>query len=233
MNRVVVPEVPEPGGRVVVDAAGSHHLLRVQRVARGAAVVATDGAGRQAETRLVDVLDGLAVLEVLTLRVPPPAPARVVLLGLPRGPAVEEALTLGTEAGATRFLLVRAERSPPGEVRPDRLDRVLRAAVTQCDRPDTPALSGPLPLAAALAALDTALAARFVGAREGEEPPPGASARDGVLAVGPEGGWSPAERALLGEAGFVPLCLGPWILRTPTAVAAGLARLFSARPAPP
>ena len=36
MNRVVVPAVPEPGGRVIVDAAGSHHLLRVQRVARGA-----------------------------------------------------------------------------------------------------------------------------------------------------------------------------------------------------
>ena len=233
MNRVVVPRVPEPGGRVEVDAAGSHHLLRVQRVARGAAVVATDGSGRQAETRLVDVSEGRAVLEVLRLREAPARPARVVLLGLPRGPALEEALTLGTEAGATSFLLVRADRSPPGETRPDRLERVLRAAVTQCDRPDTPTLSGPAPLSATLSALDPALSDRFLGERAGEAPPPGVGARAAALAIGPEGGWSPGEQAQLLAAGFHPLDLGPWILRTPTAVAAGLARLFSGRPAPP
>lgn len=226
MNRVVVPAVPEPGGRVIVDAAGSHHLLRVQRVARGAAVVATDGQGRQAETRLVAVEEGLAVLEVLRLRPVPLTPTRVVVLGLPRGPAAEEALTLGTEAGATRFLLVRAERSPPGEPRPDRLERVLRAAVTQCDRPDTPALSAPSPLPTALAALDPSLTDRFVGDRDGEAPSAGLGARPAALAIGPEGGWSPRELQTFAAAGFTPLALGPWILRTPTAVAVGLGRLL-------
>jgi 16S rRNA (uracil1498-N3)-methyltransferase len=42
------------------------------------------------------------------------------------------------------------------------------------------------------------------------------------LVVGPEGGWSDAERRLLQEAGARPLALGGRILRAETAVVAGL-----------
>jgi 16S rRNA (uracil1498-N3)-methyltransferase len=46
-----------------------------------------------------------------------------------------------------------------------------------------------------------------------------------VLAVGPEGGWSPRDRAQLLAAGFAGLRLGPRILRTETAGMAALAAL--------
>lgn len=45
------------------------------------------------------------------------------------------------------------------------------------------------------------------------------------VAIGPEGGWSPREMERLLGAGFRPLGLGPWILRTPTAVAVALGAL--------
>ncbi|WP_052557976.1 RsmE family RNA methyltransferase [Enhygromyxa salina] len=48
------------------------------------------------------------------------------------------------------------------------------------------------------------------------------------LLVGPEGGLTPAEIEAAAAAGFVPTRLGPWILRTPTAVVALLARFGSA-----
>ncbi|MDP2877041.1 MAG: 16S rRNA (uracil(1498)-N(3))-methyltransferase [Holophaga sp.] len=47
-----------------------------------------------------------------------------------------------------------------------------------------------------------------------------------TLAVGPEGGWIEAELASLIRAGFCPVDLGPRILRTETAVAALVGRLF-------
>ncbi len=49
-----------------------------------------------------------------------------------------------------------------------------------------------------------------------------------VLAVGPEGGWTEAEVALLEAKGFVRRSLGPRILRTDTATVALLARLAPA-----
>jgi len=48
---------------------------------------------------------------------------------------------------------------------------------------------------------------------------------DCVLAVGPEGGWSPRDRQALQAAGFEGLRLGPRILRTETAGIAAIAAL--------
>jgi 16S rRNA (uracil1498-N3)-methyltransferase len=46
-----------------------------------------------------------------------------------------------------------------------------------------------------------------------------------VLAIGPEGGWSDAERRLLASRGAIALSLGTRVLRAETAVFAGLAVL--------
>ena len=56
----------------------------------------------------------------------------------------------------------------------------------------------------------------------GAMPAPGGAC---VLAVGPEGGWSPRDRAQLEAAGFTGLRLGPRILRTETAGIAAIAAL--------
>ena len=47
-----------------------------------------------------------------------------------------------------------------------------------------------------------------------------------VVALGPEGGWTDDEVALLEAHGFARLSLGPRILRTDTAAIAVLARLM-------
>jgi 16S rRNA (uracil1498-N3)-methyltransferase len=48
------------------------------------------------------------------------------------------------------------------------------------------------------------------------------------LLIGPEGGWTGAERTRAREAGWSPVSLGPYILRTETAAIAALAVLASA-----
>jgi RsmE family RNA methyltransferase len=47
-----------------------------------------------------------------------------------------------------------------------------------------------------------------------------------TLAIGPEGGWVDAEVQSLLKAGLQPLDLGPRILRTETALAALVGKLF-------
>ncbi|HEY8378981.1 MAG TPA: RsmE family RNA methyltransferase, partial [Nannocystis sp.] len=56
----------------------------------------------------------------------------------------------------------------------------------------------------------------------------GARERAGArLCVGPEGGFVADEARLLQEAGFRPLGLGPYTLRTGTAALVGVARLLA------
>ncbi|MDP1831879.1 MAG: 16S rRNA (uracil(1498)-N(3))-methyltransferase [Geothrix sp.] len=58
------------------------------------------------------------------------------------------------------------------------------------------------------------------------EPAPKALAAPVTLAIGPEGGWIEAEVQSLLKAGLKPLDLGPRILRTETALAALVGKLF-------
>lgn len=58
------------------------------------------------------------------------------------------------------------------------------------------------------------------------EPCPVAMTGSATLAIGPEGGFIPYEVELLQTAGFVPVNLGPRILRVETAVTALVARLY-------
>jgi 16S rRNA (uracil1498-N3)-methyltransferase len=60
---------------------------------------------------------------------------------------------------------------------------------------------------------------------------PGAAHSGAVarLAIGPEGGWTPAEEQVAVDAGWQPVSLGPTILRTSTAAVAGLSLMSAWR----
>ena len=221
VRRILAPALAPVGGSIDLPPTESHHLLDVIRLARGERVQVSDGAGRVGVARLEGVVGGCARLVMESEHDVSRVPERVVLLGMPKPALLEEALTLGTEAGATRFVLVAARRSPPGRPRADRCERVMRAAVTQCGRADLPAVTEPMDLQTALERLPGALTRWLCDA---DADAAGPVHDDLALAVGPEGGWDPAERALLLASGFARVALGPHTLRTPTAVAAALSR---------
>jgi 16S rRNA (uracil1498-N3)-methyltransferase len=90
-----------------------------------------------------------------------------------------------------------------------------------------PALAQAGPLLAAAQATDSA-ALRVILDPQGElslATMPAPAAASVVIAIGPEGGWSPRDREALRSVGFVGLQLGPRILRTETAGLAAIAAL--------
>jgi 16S rRNA (uracil1498-N3)-methyltransferase len=98
------------------------------------------------------------------------------------------------------------------------------AAAKQSGNPFLPAIDPPRPLAAAL---EDAGAPGFYGAlsEPGRAPVPthpnsGVTPEIIPVFVGPEGGFSAAERAALAAAGHRPVALGSWTLRVETAATA-------------
>lgn len=217
------------GARLRLDPEESRYLLRVRRIRVGEGVEVLDGHSAAWRARLVEAEGKAAVVE---LDEPVPEvdamPLELLLL-VPEPRATLEALTLASELGATAIHLVRGEHSPTGLPSPERITKTLRASQRQCGRPRPPAVHRPASLEAALR--DTEARPGFVASvalRHRATPVAVDPAVGARLLVGPEG-WLMAEEAERAEqAGLRPLALGPWVLRTPTAVAAGLARLRGA-----
>ncbi len=217
--RVFIP--PGSAGEVTLDAEESHYLVRVRRGRAGQEIEALDGAsGRWHAT--VRAADPRAARIALGPAIPTPAVAeRAVLLGMPDRAPMLEALDHALCLGASAVLLVRCARGADALPGRARLDRTLRAAMRQCGRPKPVPLLGPYPLAEAL---DMAPGRRFVATPGGTQLIHPSFSPASVL-VGPEGGLTPQELILAREHGFAAMDLGPWILRTPLALAAALSRL--------
>jgi 16S rRNA (uracil1498-N3)-methyltransferase len=233
VTRVFLPgelAAVQVGQLVELDDEESRYLQKVRRVRLGESVELLDGRGHRWAATLARAGRRAQVEIVAIVREQdPPPPTRIVLLGLPDPVASLDALTGASELGATQIVLVRCERSQGHAPASARIERVLRAAVRQCGRSSPPELLGdpPWSLADALAHRSE-LPGVFGDPRPAEPSQPHGrlDASAGVrLLVGPEGGLSPSEIEAARMAGFQGVCLGPWILRTPTAVVALLARL--------
>lgn len=218
--RVFTTEALAPGIELVLDSDESHYLARVRRSAVGHGVEVLDGRGSihlakvvASDPRRARVLIGPPVA------VPPVVPLELAL-GLPEPRATLESVTHACEAGATTITFVRCERSHAAVPSPSRVERVVRAALRQCGRPLPPRIRGPIALGRWLDESSSGVFA-WTTTRGQDTPVPPLPSR---VLVGPEGGLTDAEAMCARARGLTPIALGPWVLRTPTAVIAALTR---------
>jgi 16S rRNA (uracil1498-N3)-methyltransferase len=189
----------------------ARHLGRVLRLRPGEAVIAADGRGRWRPAAYA----GAGPLEptgpvVLDERPHPPVVVGFVPV---KGERPEWVVQKLTEVGVDRIVVLRSARSVvrwnDARAAPvvDRLRRVAREAAAQSRRAWLPAVEGVLDLGA-LAAL--VAPGPLALAQPGASAPASATT---AVAVGPEGGWDPAELAQVPR----HVGLGPGILRAETA----------------
>src|ERR1700693_3611888 len=81
-------------------------------------------------------------------------------------------------------------------------------AANKCEAATWPSISGPIPFAAAL--LEDPASQRLFLDAEGGPFPSALSARPVILLVGPEGGWTDAERFAAGAQGWPPAPPSAW-----------------------
>jgi len=226
----------------------AHHLATVLRLSEGEEILLLDGLGAVCRCRIESLSrrDGAARVLERRQQTERALPVRL-LQGLPKGDKMDLVLQKGTELGLTAFSPVFAARSVPtpsaerGEKRRRRWERIVREAAQQSRRVCLPRLGDVLPLGEALRHSSEEL--RLMLWEEESLPLaevlPAAAPRDVAVLVGPEGGFCPEEVAAARACGFVPVGLGPRILRSETAglaIAAVLQYLYgdlgSGRPGP-
>lgn len=224
MHRFFVPPESFEAEVVSLPREVVHHLARVLRLARGAEVLLLDGRGQMCRCRIETLGQGVGSARVLQRwREDETAFPVRLLQGVPKGEKMELVLQKGTELGLTAFTPVLAGRTVPRldgreEKRLVRWERIVAEAARQCRRPFLPRLDPPQPLTEALAASAEEL--RLMLWEEGALPLAGAlcadAPKDAAILVGPEGGFSAAEAEAARRAGFVPVRMGPRVLRTET-----------------
>jgi RsmE family RNA methyltransferase len=163
---------------------------------------------------------------------PPPLTRVVLLIGTPRPPTARRLLKDLTTLGAAELHFVATDLGDKSYLQSTLWNgdyrKNLREGASQARTTLFPLVERHQNLRSALASVETNPGTK-VWFDEGGEPwdshPSHGKARSGGtlwLALGPERGWSPAERTLLSDRGWSVAGLGPRVLRTETACALAL-----------
>ena len=220
-----------------LEGPEAHHLARVLRLRPGALVRLFDGLGRHGLFRIEAVSKNAAELTPQSEGTEPRPMVRCTLAAgfskaLRRGWFMEKAVEL--EAAALWFWQGEYSQAALPEAEKESWKASLIAGAKQCGNAWLPELrmlrGGAAALAEARASVDRAflLYEGETGGRMLQREDltvPG----DILLIVGPEGGFSPREAALLQEAGITAVSLGGRVLRWETAAVLTLGLAWWAR----
>lgn len=204
---------------VVQDARLCHQLSRVLRLSVGDELLLCDGRGFEARV----CLDGVTPREIRATvrerREIVPADVSVTLyLAILKGDHMDLVAEKATEVGIARLVPVETQRTIKKAIRADRIQTIMKEATEQCGRGTVPVLEEKMTFKQALASLSKEGTNLFfdIGG-EGMNTALAQGLNDRSLFIGPEGGWTDAERDMAQAAGCTVVSLGTSILRAETA----------------
>jgi 16S rRNA (uracil1498-N3)-methyltransferase len=255
LRRVYLDAPLAPGARVTLAGNAASHVTRVLRLRVGEDLTLFNGRGGEYAGAIAAAHAGEVTVTVGEHRpIERESPLALTLAqGVSRGERMDLVVQKATELGAVRLAPLLTERSVvrldarQAERKRNHWHAIAVGACEQSGRNRVPEVLAPLALREFLrAAPATAAAAAPAGAPAappaagpqtaplrlllspaGERPIAALQGplRTVTVLIGPEGGLEEAEQAAAVAAGFVPVRLGPRILRTETAAIAAIALL--------
>lgn len=234
ISRIYQPIPLELHANIRLDDKASHHLARVLRAKQGDKLTIFNGEGGE-YTATITVIDkkGVQVNILSFTPVEIESPIHIHLAqGIARGEKMDFVVQKAVELGVTHIIPLVTERcnvrlaQEREEKRLLHWQAVVTSACEQSGRNRLPQLVAPSHLKEWLATVKADY--RFVLSPHATQTlavmsiPPGSSI---VLMIGPEGGLSEAEIELAQAHQFIPMRLGPRVLRTETATIAAITAL--------
>jgi 16S rRNA (uracil1498-N3)-methyltransferase len=242
LTRVYVEGALDSGSVVELSRDTGSHLVKVLRARSGDELVLFNGDGREF-AGAIDAVRGSRVTASIGngVAVDKESPLRLTLVQcVPRGERMDFIVQKATELGVARIVPVLSERSvvklDPAQAASKQAHwrAVAVSACEQCGRNRLPVVEAPRVLLDYLGALSPPdHAPRWVLEPDrdagGAARPPGLDSvpapNAAQIGIGPEGGFTAQELQAFALSGFVPMGLGPRVLRTETAAIAAIAVL--------
>jgi 16S rRNA (uracil1498-N3)-methyltransferase len=231
IHRFFTPSSFFEKGQVIIRGDEGYHLARILRAKKGQAIRVFNEKGSEFGCVITNIRGTEITAEIrekITREVEPKIRVNIVQ-GLVKPAKMETIIQKCTEIGAASFTPVATEYSITKPNQPEkqlqRWDRIALEAVKQSERQRIPPVYSIVNLEEYLSQDHPGLKL-YMDARDGNPPKKtidsaknDGSAAEIFIAIGPEGGFSPKENHLLSEKGFLPVHLGPRVLRTETAAA--------------
>ena len=231
LNRIDGDGPLATGRDLTLPAAGAYHVARVLRLREGAPLSVFDGSGLEYRAEITRV-DGDEVVVRLGEQAAGTAesPLRITLLqGVSRSERMDWTLQKATELGVAAIAPVLTARSvvrldeKQAQKKQGHWRGIVIAACEQCGRSKIPHVAAPVTLREHLTnarkeGLRLVLSPSAPGSLAGLTSLPNKV----ELLIGPEGGLDDDELLAAQKAGFMPVRLGPRVLRTETAAVVAL-----------
>jgi len=223
--RFYIPSDALQAGRVSLEGEDHHHASRVLRMKSGEIVVLLDGKGTVGHGTVLAIDSTHTMIEIeSTRKESEPRPLLHLFQGLPHGTKMDDVVHWGVELGAASLVPFLSSRTgsvdAPLERRVRRWSRIALEASRVAGRAYLPEVTEVKTWQEAvdhLRGMDTVVFADEAGgerpAKALSEPRPDQLG----LVVGPEGGFTDAERESLAQVGAIAVTLGDTVLRTETA----------------
>ena len=235
MKQFILRQEPDENGVVHLSGKDFHYLVRVRRMRQGDTLNCLLPSGKTTILKVNGIGNGTLSAECGQIAESPRQngiPPIILFQSMAKGSKMDTIVRQAGETGVTEIVPFYSEHSVPRprggtDARAERWRRILVEARQQSGSCPASSVGSPLgmeelfeywervraghPLALALLIHETPLAK--LGFHEYLETVPELI----VLAVGPEGGFSPPEADAFIDAGFKPVTLGDTILRTENA----------------
>ena len=215
------------GQAVPLTESQAHYLFGVMRLGPGARVALFNGQNGEWTAEVAEAAKKRGTLMCIEQAAPQHDPPDLWLLFAPIKKARTDFIVeKAAELGAARIVPVQTEFTNSERIRQDRLQAHAIEAAEQCGGTFVPEVTDLVALSKLLAGWDPAR--RILWADESvagaAETLAGLARGPWAILIGPEGGFSDAERRRLRDLPFVtPVSLGPRILRADTAACAAIA----------
>ena len=234
LTRVHVPEPLAHGRRQTIEGDAANHITRVLRLKPGDPLILFDGRGGE-HTARIEVFHKDTVIVAVGDRSTATRESALTLTlaqGVSRGERMDWVVQKATGLGVTRIVPVLTERTvvkldaKQSERKVAHWRGIAVAACEQSGRDRIPDIATPVDLHELLRGIDSratrALLSPSGTQRVNDLKPSQAGI---VVLIGPEGGLAENEHHAAETAGFLPVSLGPRVLRTETAAVAALTLL--------